>query len=703
MTQPSTQLSRREQLLQALATRRTEKAANYSARSGETIVGNLKRGADGRFTSAGGASATPKPRSQAQQNAYNRGVANARKKIEAERAKRKKGGGGGKAKPKVVKPEKPTKAEQQAANRQSVIDQMADTDQGLSIAGAQGLLAFADGAPLANPEFAKIGLVEGDPPRLTKEGRAAVDAMNKGDARAAIDAIAAAREKADAAAQPKAGGGGGGSAKKTEEEKAEEKRRQQAANRAKTAEQAGMTADEADMLAAIAEGKNTFTAQQIVNLEEMGLTSDGEATDAGRRALNAMERGDLRGTLAAIQDGKARVAREREESERRREAERKRLEEERRRQTTKEASHLTIRKQADGRWRWLLVSSTAYEDRDREWVTKGALERDVRRADRVKEYGPLYWWHTRYVIGHGDFNMMAGPLLIESGTFLNETIGKAMSENADRMGASLDFKRLPWEPGPKRTYTLIRRVGRSLLPRDRASNLFTSLAVYKEKRMTEEEKLDVLADLLGISRDQTKQMLDQHVTKTEQAAASAGVVAKAATEPTVTKEAVATEEAVKADDMVEVEVEPADPEEGSSALFSPEELSEIARVIAPMVAAAVIEQLTPQLNMETKLTKMADEIKGIVGGLFTQKDDAAAKERERIEKLEAALKETSDRLDVLEGDQPAAFHRPSMDAGNTMLGAALAELVQKQKAATKIADPLDSVVDDVLGFAAASS
>lgn len=49
------------------------------------------------------------------------------------------------------------------------------------------------------------------------------------------------------------------------------------------------------------------------------MTSNGEATDQGRRALTALERGDVRTYQAALQDARNRLAREAAAEERKRE------------------------------------------------------------------------------------------------------------------------------------------------------------------------------------------------------------------------------------------------------------------------------------------------------------------------------------------------------------------------------------------------
>jgi hypothetical protein len=153
-------------------------------------------------------------------------------------------------------------------------------------------------------------------------------------------------------------------------------------------------------------------------------------------------------------------------------------------------------KDSNGNYRWLAISSSAYEDRDGEIVSKAALTADTIRADETGEYGPLLWWHVPNAeLGTCDFNAIDGRYLIESGTFHDPVAGQRLAEKAGEIGVSIGFEHLVWEPDRDGVYSWIRRVERSLLPKHKASNRFTSLTV-KETKMTEEQELH-LRHLLG--------------------------------------------------------------------------------------------------------------------------------------------------------------------------------------------------------------
>jgi hypothetical protein len=106
----------------------------------------------------------------------------------------------GPTKPEPEKIEKPTKAQEQEANRAAVRDAMAQADQGLSPNGFDMLMALGAGAePDARGAVGLIvmGLAEmgsDNVLRLSSAGRSAIAAANRGDAKAAIDVISRASE-----------------------------------------------------------------------------------------------------------------------------------------------------------------------------------------------------------------------------------------------------------------------------------------------------------------------------------------------------------------------------------------------------------------------------------------------------------------------------------------------------------------------------
>ena len=187
---------------------------------------------------------------------------------------------------------------------------------------------------------------------------------------------------------------------------------------------------------------------------------------------------------------------------------------------------LKVFKGTDGKLRWVTFSSTAFRDRDREIVSTKALADDVAEADKTKAYGPLRWWHVDGLdLGDCDYNAMSGKVLIESGTFRDQTYGEHIKEAADALAVSIGFQHPPTEPDAAGVFHHIRRFERSLLPADKASNLFTQLSVTKEQdTMTLlKEKFDELVKLIGL---EPAKALAQKAEQTEKEALAAGVAFK---------------------------------------------------------------------------------------------------------------------------------------------------------------------------------
>jgi hypothetical protein len=448
------------------------------------------------------------------------------------------GGKGGAKKPKKVAQ---TTEQKRAARLAARAQNRADTLSKMNIApdGQQALDTLRQGQQpdpqaIARGGFVAAGLVtqaaDGSY-HMTPAGRAALSAADQGDASRVGDTISSARDRATAATAaklpkpPKAGGGGGGGKKTpTPEEKRAAQQQQRTETAASTAPQVGLGAADVDALRQAAESGGARSAA----LSKRGLIdSDGQATDAGRMALNALERGDVRGYQAAIQNARASQGRASARATRQAQQQRERqardtqrmsdrqtranrqamLDAQRARDRADRIAHRreravprprsqvvhkvsssagdkndypdqsqyagetmedwddglgsrkpsreaveaarrqfaqalglpTVAERADvpatkdaafavfkdksGGYRWVMLSSNAFRDRDHEIVSTKALSADVARADGDQQYGPLRWWHVGIPFGPGldlgdcDFNAMVGRMLVESGTF----------------------------------------------------------------------------------------------------------------------------------------------------------------------------------------------------------------------------------------------------------------------------------------------
>lgn len=209
------------------------------------------------------------------------------------------------------------------------------------------MLAAAAGEtldPKQGAELAALGYAQQNPDgsfRLTPEAKALARAATRGDVRGALDADGKAQERAakqqpagDGAgeqpadpmaaltggqfldengkpikAEPKKGGGGGGS-KKPAADDADQKK---IATANATAEKLNIPSAVVDLLR---QGAEEGSAQNPALLAAGLIDANGDATDSGRRALSALERGDVRQFRAALQDAKARQERTTAQQER---------------------------------------------------------------------------------------------------------------------------------------------------------------------------------------------------------------------------------------------------------------------------------------------------------------------------------------------------------------------------------------------------
>jgi hypothetical protein len=228
------------------------------------------------------------------------------------REKRKAKGSGAKPKPAPV-----DKAAQQAENRAKTYEAL-----GLFEDATAALDALRKGEAVDDDGgLVKLGLAEQAADgtyRLTAAGRALHSAASRGDVGAARDTLSKAKDRAEASAaaeaeaagkegkegeKPKGGGGGGGGGGKEEPEDKDAAKEQERAQRtAETAGKVGLAPEDTDDLRAAAEAGGVQNEKLIA----LGLVGeDGTTTDQGRRALTALERGDVRGYRAALQDVEA--------------------------------------------------------------------------------------------------------------------------------------------------------------------------------------------------------------------------------------------------------------------------------------------------------------------------------------------------------------------------------------------------------------
>lgn len=176
---------------------------------------------------------------------------------------------------------------------------------------------------------------------------------------------------------------------------------------------------------------------------------------------------------------------------------------------------MSVFKDANDKWRWVLFSSSAYKDRDGEIVSTKAQEDDIARMDASGDYGVLRWWHVgnpyttksadwkSYTAGPGinlgtcDYSAMQGRIRVESGTFDNDAVGEAFSKVANKQSVSIGFSHPDDEPIGG-TFENIHTFERSLLPDGINSNYLADvLVITKENKEMDDKKVNALKELLG--------------------------------------------------------------------------------------------------------------------------------------------------------------------------------------------------------------
>lgn len=366
--------------------------------------------------------------------------------------------------------------------------------------------------------------------------------------------------------------------------------------------------------------------------------------------------------------------------------------------TKKEASSpasLSVFKDAAGKFRWALFSSNAYRDRDREIVSKAALEADVTRDTDDGTYGELRWWHDKdLVLGTCDGRALSasGRTLIETGTFINDAIGLAVQKAARYLQVSIGFYHPQNEPDPAGVYLTIKQFERSLLPRGRAANPFTQVFVKGDPDMaTKEEKLAALRKLIGEDHVDALLAAAQHVEKDLD---DAGMVFKsaddelpAAEELPAVEEPAAEEPAAEAPVIdgeaapeVEKAAKPAPDEEADEGEEEGEDvpvignmpLEDFQKLIASAVAEAVADAMKPVSKMlhahdpaaEADARQKEATERAVITEAVNSMLAAQTAHAQQLSAAQTALKEAVQRLADLEGSTPPAAKGYIASAGD---------------------------------------
>lgn len=464
------QMKRAEELKTRHARKEEGGGKGYSARAGETIRGQLVRGADGKFTSAGSAPSAPTPAKPPVKQPARQAAGPQKPKPKPKR------------KPSTAKPKRSAaqvEAERQARRKLREAERQADR---------------------AKRE------AERQADRKKREEERQADRTKREAEREAK------RQQAAAGKKPAASAGGGG--------KAEAKRAQ---NRESTADaissRGGISKALSKALLRVADGE-TPKEEEIRELSRNGLIKRSGnkyiLTPAGSTYTRALGTGNTDVAMRAL-DRARRVA-----------SRGKALN-----SLEPDYSGFGVFKDATGEYRWVLVSSNGYLDKDNEIVSTAALKADCERADKDGNYGPLRWWHMGEPTPHNheqpwgsgvdlgmcDFNMMHGRFLVESGTFKSKKIAEAVARVQRQLQASIGFLHPPYEPVRENgigVFKTIYRFERSLVPKGLAANPYTRLIVKGSNMSRKQDDLrkmlgNDIADSLLSGLDTSQKELDAQV------------------------------------------------------------------------------------------------------------------------------------------------------------------------------------------------
>jgi len=214
-----------------------------------------------------------------------------------------------------------------------------------------------------------------------------------------------------------------------------------------------------------------------------------------------------------------------------------------------------IFKSSTGEFRWVGVSSSAFEDRTGETVATKAIDYSIKAAKG--DYGELRIYHlpgTR--VGICDSSLRIGMFLIESGTFddadMAVQVRSTVNTTPEKYGLSIGFKYRPSDLVDN-CYEKIRIFERSIVEEPDAAALFTNIRLMNTEVISmekQEELVSKLTEMLGGNKDLAADLLEQ--------ASKIGIKMQAGEELGLKTEE-NTEEVIKATEDVVVETPVADP------------------------------------------------------------------------------------------------------------------------------------------------
>lgn len=164
-------------------------------------------------------------------------------------------------------------------------------------------------------------------------------------------------------------------------------------------------------------------------------------------------------------------------------------------------------KEEDGSFRFFVVYSNKFRDREGEILPEVAHKTFVEWVNETKEFPSLRLWHVEgSEIGQVDWIEYTDGFAVASGTSIagKEAIFEALAEEAELLGVSHGFRYLEDQLGEDGVYGLYKTFEISILPLVRAANPWTAYAAEYNKEVSdmgfEEKKRTWLVGKAGEER-----------------------------------------------------------------------------------------------------------------------------------------------------------------------------------------------------------
>ena len=338
-------------------------------------------------------------------------------------------------------------------------------------------------------------------------------------------------------------------------------------------------------------------------------------------------------------------------------------------------------KSSAGDYRWVGVSSSAFEDRTGETVATKAVDYSIKAANG--DYGELRIYHlpgTR--VGTCDSSMRIGMFLIESGTFddadMAVQVRSTVNANPEKYGLSIGFKYRPDDLADN-CYEKIRIFERSIVEEQDAAALFTNIRLMSnltEVTMDKKEELvGKLTEMLDGNGNLAQSLLEQATKIGIKMQAGENLAFKEGEETKVTTEAV-TEPVAKAvtEAVIEPVIEPvteavAKPtEEVVKAVKEPEESTEdvtmkdfvleldlpTIETLAQEVAQRIPDKQAAVEDMQKQLKSMAtqlDSVGAILNHLLKTDEDKLIDMQKQLPRARLTYRPSSESETITESPE----------------------------------------------------